>query len=98
MFVHTHSSPNLSVTSSVRASSAGSASGPETATDIVVPLAAASIIKPMIEEPETSLSPLVTRIFASNFSAHLTNLAAARACSPRAFPMTKSRFTGIGLG
>src|SRR5690606_37458215 len=89
-----HSSPNLFSTSSVSAASAVRASGPDAETEMVDPVAAASIIRPMIEIPETSFSPFVTTTSASNCSTHLTNLAAARACNPLAFRMTRSRFKG----
>ena len=47
------------------------------------PSAAASIISPMIERPETSVPFLRTQTSASNCAAVLTKRAAARACSPR---------------
>ena len=74
---------------------AASASRPLAVSSMTAPGAAASIISPMIEEPETSAPFLRTRISASNCTAVLTKRAAARACSPfwlqivairRAFP------------
>src|SRR5438552_6555741 len=77
------SSSNLRWISSAIASSAGSASAPAASSSISQPGPAASIISPMIERPETLMSPLRTVTSASNRSASLTNFAAARACRPR---------------
>src|SRR5260370_42285217 len=47
------------------------------------PEAAASIISPMIERPDTAVPFLRTQISALNWAAVLTKRAAARACTPR---------------
>src|SRR5690349_19740589 len=49
---------------------------------ITAPWPAASIISPMIEVPPTVWPSRITRTVASKLSAHLTNLAEARACRP----------------
>ena len=49
----------------------------------MVPVPAASIIRPMIDVPPTVSLPRVTQTSASNFSTSWTNFADARACRPR---------------
>ena len=60
--------------------------------------AAANIIKPMIERPDTSVPFLRTQTSASNSAAVLTKRAAARACSPRWLQIVAIRDTICGSG
>src|SRR6185369_8457103 len=60
---------------------------------ITAPGAAASIISPMIEPPDTSVSPRATFTSASYWPAVLQNLAAARACRPLLLRISTSRFS-----
>ena len=62
--------------------STSAACGPNASTEISVPGAAASIIRPMIEVPPTVSPQRVTRTSASKRSTVCTNLAEARACRP----------------
>ena len=61
---------------------ASGASGPSASMEITEPGLAASIISPMIDVPPTVCPSRATRTVASKLSAHFTNLAEARACSP----------------
>src|SRR6185437_8392543 len=78
-----YSSPNRSSTSATSLASASSAPSPSTWMTIVSPIAAPSIIRPMIEVPQTRLPSFSTSVFASIWLARLTNFALARAWSPR---------------
>ena len=68
--------------------------GPRAATSISQPLPAASSSSPMIEVPDTLMSWCVTVTSASYPPTTVTNLAAARACSPRSFAI-RSLMEGI---
>ena len=68
-----------------------SACGPVASTVIEVPMAAPSIIRPMIEVAGTDMPSRLTVMSASKPSAHLTNLAEARACRPRWLMIASSR-------
>jgi hypothetical protein len=56
-------------------------------------LAAASIISPMMERPETVFSSFTTVISLRNFDAVSTNFAEARACNPRWFTIAAFTLT-----
>ena len=59
------------------------------------PFAAPSIIRPMIDVPQTRLPSFSTSMTASSWLARLTNLAEARACRPRWFSMRSSRLNAV---
>src|SRR5258706_3001897 len=80
-----------------RAASAASASGPSAASSIVEPIEAPSIISPMIERPETVFSPLVTLTSHLKRATVSTNLAEARACSPRLLTILAMARAALGL-
>src|SRR4029453_3854979 len=76
------SSPKPASTRATRASMASGPSGPSASSTITVPGPAASIIRPIMDVPSTVWPSRMTRTCASKVSAHLTNLAEARACIP----------------
>src|SRR6185295_8881340 len=77
-----YSSPKRSSTIAASLLSASSASTPVTWMMIVSPIAAPSIIRPMIEVPQTRLPSFSTTTSPSIWLARLTNLALARAWRP----------------
>src|SRR5690606_20035502 len=77
-----HSSSNPSATSWLRASIAGSASGPSARRVISVPREAPSRSSPRMLLPSSPREPRATLMLAVNCDASRTNRAAARACSP----------------
>src|SRR4030095_16361758 len=79
------SSPNPDSTSSASAATARSSSGPSAITVSVVPREAANNKMPMMLFPSMTFESRPTRIRDSNPAARCTNLAAARAWSPRCF-------------
>src|SRR5262245_7897910 len=85
------SSPNPDSTSSTRASTARSSSGPSAITVSVVPREAASNRIPMMLFPSMTFDSRPTRIRDSNRVARWTNLAAARAWSPSWFTTVTDR-------
>ena len=72
-----------------------SAPSPSTWMTIESPIAAPSIIRPMIDVPQTRLPSFSTSILASISLARLTNLALARAWSPRLLVIATSRLTAV---
>src|SRR5262249_48994027 len=75
-------SPKPDSTRATRASMASGPSGPSASSTSTVPGPAAKAIRLMIEVPPTACLSFRTRTVASKPSAHLTNLAEARACRP----------------
>ncbi len=73
------------------AASAGSESSPSTDTVICEPLAAARVSTPMMLFPFTSMPSFSISTSERKRLAACTSWAAARACSPRVFEITKVR-------
>src|SRR4029079_2664321 len=90
-----YSSPKRSSTRATSFSSASAAFGPLQWMVMLSPIAAPSIIRPMIEVPHTRLPSFSTSICASSSLAIATNLALARACSPRRLVIATSRLTAV---
>jgi len=90
------SSPNRSSISLSNAISAFSSSLPRTINSTDDPLAAASIIKPMMLFPLTLFSPELISISDSNADAVSTKRAAARACKPNLLTITTVFFCNPG--
>ena len=88
-------SPKRSEINWFKASMTASASLPSATTSIAQPGAAASIINPMMELPQTVWPSLETLTRASNRSTNCTNFAEARACKPRLFWMISRSETEI---
>src|SRR5690242_811321 len=89
------SSPNLASTSSTSVATAASAPSPSALIVIVSPIAAPSIISPMIEVPVTAWPSLATATSTGCDEARVTNLALALACNPRLLVMSTDRSARI---
>ena len=85
------SSPNRPATSPAIASRQASASSPFAVTVMVVPCAAPSVRRPMIERPPTVSPQRVTVTSESKRSTVWTNFAEARACRPLRLTIGNSR-------
>src|SRR4249919_1409294 len=90
-----YSSPKRSSTSAINFASASSAPSPSTWMTMLSPIAAPSIISPMIDVPQTRLPSFSTSIGVPSSLARLTNFALARAWSPRLLPISTWRLTAV---